>query len=198
MAAALPGKAGAGSDFLGGGIDIHIQALAHICPGAFRSLPELFIGVRKDLVVRIQEVDIFSRSGQNACISGGTCILMVLGQDPESGIRLGIGAKDLHGAVGRAVVHTNDLQIGKGGCQYRIQTFFKVGLQIVDRNAYRDLRSASCFSFPCTVIISLGLNLAKMKTPFPCSSLIAGIAAGSGKDFFSRDARIIKNPDRAP
>jgi hypothetical protein len=37
-----------------------------------------------------------------------------------------------------------------------------------------------------------------MKTLFPCSSLIAGIAAGSGKDFFSRDARIIKNPDRAP
>ena len=120
-------------------------AHGHVRPGFFQRGVQLFQIIRRHHVVRVHKGDGLAPGNVQPGVAGGGKTAVLLVDDLHPGVPGGIAVAEGAAAVGAAVVHKDELKIGKGLAQQALGTGGQAVLHLVHRHDDAHSR-AFCFS----------------------------------------------------
>ena len=122
------------------------------------------------VVVRVQEGQVLALGLLDALVAGRSGVGVGLGEHLHPGIPLLILPENLQGAVGGAIVHTDDLNVIQSLSQYTVQAGAQVLLHVVYRDNHRNLRFHFFFlhSFSSSHDVSGASPHILLKNPTDC------------------------------
>ena len=120
-------------------VDAAVTALGDLGAARGAQAVQLLEHVGVQPVVAVHKGEVFARGGLDAGVARAGQATVRLVDDLHPGIGGGVFVADGAAPVGRAVVHQDHLEVGKGLGQDRIHTAAQIALHVIYRDDHTDL-----------------------------------------------------------
>ena len=94
---------------------------------------QVLIHIQRDIIIRLQDTDVFAGRPVQACVHGLSITAVRLVDDHDPFIFLLIAFQNRQGLIGRAIIHTDDLDVLQRLAYDAVHALMQILLHIISR-----------------------------------------------------------------